>query len=126
MIEDYFGSVIQDLTVSRLISSFTILRIEIGEEDGYIRAKCELSNGDIFEFAEYVTVCSGKIEIGTYSFHWQTEGGQLRRRWDNIPHHRNLDTFPDHMHLSNKVVASFPMTLKEVLATIEEVVLPAQ
>ena len=56
MIENYNKDIIQDLTVSHAVASFQVLRIEIGEDDGYIRIKCNLSNGDIFEFAEYVII----------------------------------------------------------------------
>lgn len=37
----------------------------------------------------------------SYSFHWQREGKKIR--FDNSPHHRNLETFPDHMHKGEKV-----------------------
>lgn len=36
-----------------------------------------------------------------YSFHWQREGKIIR--FDNSPHHRNLETFPDHMHKGENV-----------------------
>ncbi len=118
MIENYIKDIIQDLTVSHGVSSFKVLRIEIGEDDGYIRIKCKLLNGDIFEFAEYVIIYKGKIRTETYSYHWQSADGKLRKRWDNVVHHKNLDTFPNHLHLPDKVVGSGPQSLKKVLAVI--------
>ena len=35
-----------------------------------------------------------------YSFHWQREEGSVR--FDNSPHHQDLETFPDHMHNGEK------------------------
>lgn len=120
MIENYIKDIIQDLAVSHAVSSFQVLRIEIGEDDGYIRIKYKLSNGDIFEFAEYVIIYKGQIRTETYSYHWQSADGKLRKRWDNVLHHKNLDAFPNHLHLPDKVVSSGPQSLKKVLADIEK------
>lgn len=35
-----------------------------------------------------------------YSFHWQ---GEDVVRFDNSPHHEDLDTFPDHLHVNDEV-----------------------
>jgi len=72
------------------------------------------------ELAEYVIVHKGKINIETYSFHWQTADGVLRKRWDNVPHHKDLDTLPNHLHLPEKVIGSSPKTLKKILEEIEK------
>jgi hypothetical protein len=36
-----------------------------------------------------------------YSFHWQSDGQKVR--FDNAPHHQQLETFPDHMHVNEEV-----------------------
>lgn len=56
----------------------------------------------------------------TYTFHWQTADGKLRKRWDNVPHHKDVDTFPNHLHLPEKIVGSPSMTLKKILADVEK------
>ena len=120
MIEEYFENIIQDLSVSPAVSSFEALKIEVGEEDGYIRIKCELSNNDTFEFAEYVIICKRKIHLETYSYHLQAANGKLKKRWDNVPHYKNVDNFPHHLHLPDKVISSEPQSLKKILADIEK------
>ena len=121
MIKNYIEDTIQGASVSHAVSSFWVLKMEIGEDDGYIRIKCKLSNGDIFEFAEYVIIHEEKIHLETYSYHWQSADGKLRKRWDNVPHHKNVDTFPNHLHLPKKVVSSRPQSLKKILADIEKI-----
>jgi hypothetical protein len=121
MVEDYFDGLIQELFISRAISSFKVLRREAGEDDGYIRIKCKLPNDDILEFAEYIQIQKNRIYIETYSFHWQNMKGQLIKRWDNVTHHIGLDTFPHHIHLpTGEVSCSAPVTLKRVLKEIEK------
>ena len=36
-----------------------------------------------------------------YSFHWQSDEHKVR--FDNAPHHKQLETFPDHMHIDEEV-----------------------
>ena len=38
-----------------------------------------------------------------YHFHWQDENNNLKRRWDNAPHHRELDNFSHHVHYPDKI-----------------------
>ncbi|HEY9247009.1 MAG TPA: DUF6516 family protein [Candidatus Methanoperedens sp.] len=35
-------------------------------------------------------------------------------RWDNVPHHRNLETFPDHKHENTMIVESRKMNISLV------------
>ncbi|MFQ5455622.1 MAG: DUF6516 family protein [Nitrospirota bacterium] len=121
MIGKYFDGLFQELFISRAVSSFNILRCEKGDDDGYIRLKCILLNGDILEFAEYVQVRRNKINIETYNFHWQTAKGKLIKRWDNVGHHKEIDTCPDHLHITEgQVISSSPMNLKKVITEIEK------
>jgi hypothetical protein len=80
MVEDYFNNVLQKLLISHAVLSFKVLRRVINDEDGFIRVICRLTNGDIFEFAEYVQTHTNKISILTYSFHWQSANGKLVKR----------------------------------------------
>lgn len=122
MLENYLDGIIHDLVVNHVVSSFKVLKREVGEEDGYIRIKCNLSNGDILEFAEYIRVIKNMIRLETYSFHWQSADGKLVKRWDNVKHHKDVSTYPYHLHLPNDaVIDSEPMNLKKVLAEIEKV-----
>jgi len=121
MIESYLDNIVQELFLSPVVSSFKLLKREVGEEDGYIRIKCMLSNSDILEFAGYLKIVKSKIHIETYSFHWQTAEGKLVKRWDSVEHYKKIDTFPYHQHLpGGKIISSVPMTLKKVLTDIEK------
>lgn len=122
MLEDYLDGVVQELVISYFVSSFKVLKREIGEEDGYIRIKCNLSNRDILEFAEYIRIIKNMIHLETYSFHWQDADGKLVKRWDNVKHHKEVNTYPFHLHLPNdKIIDSEPMNLKKVLAEIGKI-----
>ena len=122
MVKNYLDSIVQELIVSHVVSSFKVLKCEVGEEDGYTRIKCNLSNGDTLEFAEYIQISKNTIHLETYSFHWQSADGNLVKRWDNVKHHKEVGTYPYHLHLpNNTVIDSEPMNLKKVLAEIGKV-----
>lgn len=124
MVEAYLDGIVQELIISPSVLSFKILNRESGDEEGYQRIKCLLQNSGILEFSEYVTVTRNKISVETYSYHWQDADGRLVKRWDNVPHHEEVDTFPHHIHLTeNKVVGSSKVTLKKVLVEIEKTII---
>ena len=123
MIEPYLEGIYQELFLSRVVTSFKVFRRETGDEDGYVRIRCSLLNGQILEFAEYFIARKRKIHIETYSYHWQDVDGNLIKRWDNVPHHKEVDTFPHHLHLSDgRIISSQPATLKKVLLDIEKTI----
>lgn len=127
MLEDYLDCIIKELIVSHAVSSFNVLKRELGEEDGYIRIKCNLSNGDILEFAEYIRIIKNTIHLETYSFHWQSSDGTLVKRWDNVKHHKEVGTYPYHLHLPNDTVMnSEPMNLKKILTEIGKILPPKE
>ncbi|MFH1774033.1 MAG: DUF6516 family protein [Methanobacteriota archaeon] len=60
-----------------------------------------------------------KIFRDKYSFHWQ-KWDKMIIRWDNAPHHKEVSTFPYHMHKGEKVFKSDEMTLEKVLKILEK------
>lgn len=49
-------------------------------------------------------------------------GPPLVKRWDNVPHHKKIKTFPRHVHLPNNKVKSSPsVNIKKVLKEIENI-----
>jgi hypothetical protein len=119
MVQGYLDGILRELFIHPSVSSFKVLRQETSDEEGYIRVKCVLSDGDILEFSEYVELKDGAVHIITYNYHWQTSRGSLVKRWDNVEHHKKIKTFPHHLHLADeKVVDSSPMNLIKVLQDI--------
>jgi len=41
------------------------------------------------------------ISDDKYSFHWQSQDEVIR--FDNAPHHKEIETFPDHVHIDESV-----------------------
>jgi hypothetical protein len=52
-----------------------------------------------------------------YSYHHITDSGIYR--WDNVPHHSSVLTFPYHCHIQDEVKESVPMDIIKVFQKIE-------
>jgi len=48
-----------------------------------------------FMFFTYIDTGLHKID---YSYHWLNAEKNVILRWDNAPHHREIETFPHHVH----------------------------
>ncbi|MCK4491669.1 MAG: hypothetical protein KAU03_03540 [Candidatus Altiarchaeales archaeon] len=72
-----------------------------------------------FYVTEYI-VLEEEIIKSRYKYHWQDKEGNLIARWDNVPHHPEVSSFPHHRHVKDKVQESKEMGLGEVLGLIRE------
>ncbi len=65
---------------------------------GFIRAQVKMADGGLLEIAEFFVLEANAIAVGNYKFHWQDPQGRLIKRWDNAPHHPEVEGFPHHLH----------------------------
>jgi len=121
---DYYGSVLQLLTTSTVVTS---QQIELDEQDvyvAYLKGAVNLVDGSMLFFAQYVQIegaSSDRMTRKKYRYHWQAPSGDTRYRWDNARHYPGLATFPDHVHVGpdEEARASGPTDLWHVLGQIE-------
>jgi len=118
----YLTEIQISLVNSSIISEFKVIRTWVNTDDGYIRIRATLTNGDFLEMAEYFIIQKGDITIVDYRHHW-TDGDKriLRKRWDNTPDHQELEGFPHHVHIGNEstVMQSSPMSIINLLTVLE-------
>ena len=117
----YLDDVERQFLLSPVVRSFQVREREEHLQEGFIRIRATLSNSDVFEAFEFVVATPDTIETLTYRIHWQRHDGHLKRRWDNAPHHREVSTFPHHVHVGSiaHVESSEPTTILKVLAFLE-------
>ena len=120
-IQSYFAEMINNFLSSPIIETFHIIREWRSEEEGYLRAKCTLTNGDSLEVSEYVEIIDEESLVENYTFHWQNVNRKLVKRWDNVKHHKEIDTFPYHVHDGDEknIKTSEPMNHNKVLKIIQ-------
>ncbi len=85
---------------------------------GNIGGNIVFKDGSVLHFKEIFF--GEKIQ---YQFHYMDERNNLISRWDNAPHHKELRTFPHHVHLPDGVKGNKPVKLIDVLDKIEDIVI---
>ena len=107
-----------------IVTHFSIDYDEIDAEVWYLKGMLELIDGSILYFFEFVEIPDNAPNRLKYKYHWQSENGTLIKRWDNVPHHRNVDTFPHHMHDDEGVHAFKAVDLKIIIdIIIDEIII---
>jgi hypothetical protein len=121
-IATYLSDVEVRLVSSPVIVSYRLVRLRVHTDDGYIRFRATLINGDFLEAAAYVVLEANEIVTVDYRYQWMSSDKQtLRKRWDTTPDHPHLETFPYHVHDGHEehVLPSSPMSLEDLLHFLE-------
>lgn len=98
-------------TLSRVIVSWSIQReIDTNLDRGFIKGYIAFTDGSRLEFSEQIPV-----ERQRFRLHYMDADENLVVRWDSAPHHKDLATFPFHMHTPSGVVEHSAITLLDAL-----------
>ena len=119
MISDYFRE------IEALINSLPIIlssnfQFEVVDMDrGFLKISLVLLDSSQISIFEYVEI-KNKPVVEKYRYHWQNKNSQLIKRWDNAPHHQDIETFPHHLHDSGGVKPHAQPTIKQVIDVISK------
>jgi len=94
-----------------------------GEETAYLKGHITIIDSSILEIAIFAIESRGSLSIDKYRLHYMNNAGQMLFRYDNSPHHREIDTYPHHKHKLDKIVSSKMPTLKEILSEISAIII---
>jgi len=89
-----------------------------------LRIRVRFSNGQMLERNEAIIVENGYLEHLGYRYHFQGRDNDLIFRYDNTPHFPGLETFPNHRHLPDKVLAANRPSVLEVLEEVNRLLAP--
>ena len=127
MLNLYIQQIKNALSSYSWINSVEFIRYDMVDTDQeailLYRIRIMLSQQGLLDAFERLTAnrITKKIERTKYHFHWQDHNNQLIRRWDNAPHHPELDTFPDHVHVGTDMCQiSEQHSLLDVLEEIDQ------
>lgn len=112
-LEKYFSELVDTLRRHPIIIKVEVIRKTLLNDEGYIRAIAKSLRGNELHIFEYVI----HVKVEKYAYHLQDPSERLIFRYDNRPHHPEVNTFPHHKHTHNsrKPQPSRKPSLKEVL-----------
>jgi hypothetical protein len=122
LIEDYMQALLNTAAHSPIVRASNIQLDKRTNRSGLIRGDLFLGDGSRLYFRELVSVEDQVVRF-MYSYHYQDASGQLVFRYDDTPHHTEIDSFPHHKHIGQEgdVFSSDPPTLPGVLGEIEKI-----
>ena len=103
MINKYLNDLDALISASPAVVDVDIIRRDIRdtglEKIALYLYRIKLKDGSTIEITERLLEEGKKLDTTKYRYHWQTQSGKLIKRWDNAPHHPEIDTFPNHLHI---------------------------
>jgi len=93
-----------------LIKKKTVEFNLVSEEMGIVKGKIVFVNNYALDFRELVSE-----EHTDYRFHFMNGNNRLIKRWDSAPHHKEITTFPFHLHTPESVLECNKVNLIEVI-----------
>ncbi len=122
VLEAHFKRLEHTIFRSPVRISSSVHLIKGSDTKGHIKGTIDYIDGSTLYFFEYV-VFDGTIHRETYRYHWQANDGALIKRWDNAPHHPEVDSFPNHVHLADgSVDRSDPINLDDILDVVQNTI----
>ncbi|MDM8526018.1 DUF6516 family protein [Desulfococcaceae bacterium HSG8] len=125
MTEGYFQEIVAFLGSRTWAVSAELIRHNVLETDEekilVYRIKITLPGGGLLEMRERIVESEEHCKTTTYSFRWQNRDRTLVKRWDNAPHHPELDNFPHYIHADDEsdVIPGESVNALEVLAEVD-------
>ena len=122
----YLNQIILALISSPVIHSYEIVRAKANSNDGYLRLRAILHQGDFLELVEYFASIQEQMITLDYRHQWMSgDKTTLRRRWDSTPHHAGLPNFPHHIHVESEtnIISGEPMSILQLLIYLENTLL---
>lgn len=89
-----------------------------GTSLGYIKGFFHFIDDSRLIFSEIVS-----FQRKNYRFHYMDKSGHLIKRWDSASHHRQIKTFPFHLHSPSGIYESNPVSLPEILESIASIII---
>lgn len=122
---EHLAAIELSLITSPALAEYSVVRSWADVNDGYIRIRATLTNGDFLEAAEYFVQQQSGFETVDYRHQWMDSTKRtLRRRWDCTPDNPHLSNFPYHAHIGSEenVTTSDRVGLMDLLVLLPELI----
>jgi len=124
VIREFVSEIERAIDSSRIVLTSTTQKyLDPAEESVYLKGRVTIIDASILEFAIFAISLDKTISIDKYRFHYMSNSGQMLFRYDNAPHHPELDSHPHHKHVDDRITPSQMPSLKDVLNEISAILL---
>ena len=92
-------------------------------ETVYLKGHLLIIDSSVLEIAIFATKSRKTLSIEKYRLHYINSAGQMLFRYDNAPHHFEIDSYPHHKHTPDKIVPSTVPSIKDILNEISAIII---
>jgi len=115
MIREYFSDRKQELWKHPSVIDLSFDSTITDEDKGFWKAKITFRDGSKLHLFEFVLIENNKTVINKYRYHYQDKDKDMIFRFDDAAHHKEIETFPEHKHEKDEIVAAERPELDKVL-----------
>ena len=124
MIRKFLSEIEKSINSSSIVLSSNIQKyFGPGEETAYLKGHITIIDSSILEIAIFAIESRGSLSIDKYRLHYMNNSGQMLFRYDNSPHHREIETHPHHKHTLDKIISSKMPTIEDILNEISATII---
>jgi hypothetical protein len=120
MITKYFAQFDKVINKANFITSSEIQKRKVNNFLGIIEGKIIIEDKTL-DILEVIKITDQQLSKTKYKYHFQDSDNSLIFRYDNAPHHKEIETFPHHKHLPEKVTACNEPNLLQILSAINKI-----
>jgi hypothetical protein len=119
---DYLAHIKTLIIIHSQVKQWSVVREEAQGRNGLFRYRLILKDDSLLEMFERFHINGGQVFVTKYSFHWQDTDGNLLKRWDNVAHHPEIETYPHPLHDGEEtnVQSHKPISTEQVLNLIAQ------
>lgn len=119
MIETHFDSIEKVIVGDPLVILINHHRIYTSPETGYIKGETTFIDNSSLIMFQHVRLAKDKLIITDYRYHYMDAYNKLIFRYDNAPHHPEVNTFPHHKHITFGIEEANIPSIEELLDEID-------
>jgi len=119
MIPKYFAQFDKIINKADFITSSEIQKRKVNNFLGIIEGKIIIEDKTL-DILEVIKITDQQLSKKKYKYHFQDSNNSLVFRYDNAPHHKEIETFPHHKHLPDKIIACNEPDLLQILSAINK------
>ena len=94
-----------------------------GEETVYLKGQITIIDSSTLEISIFATESSEKLSVHKYRLHYMNDDRQMVFRYDNSPHHPEIDSYPHHKHTPGEIRPSNIPSIQDILNEISAMIL---
>lgn len=118
MIETYFESLEKAIVKNPLVLLIDLYKTYTSPNTAYIKGEITFIDDSSLILFQHVRRKREEVDVTEYRFHYMDKDNILIFRYDNAPHHHEINSFPHHKHSNRGTLKADKPTIKEILEEV--------